>query len=115
MFLARVQASTWLKCKPKAEAKQHSCTIVNKSSGVLKYSRPRNSIPAAGTCTPFQAYVQADFHRNFRLGYDGLKNIPIWVAVISTKKHKRQRLRRQSVTAKREKSQAPKSITAIKT
>jgi len=31
-----------------------------------------------------------------------------WVAVISAKNHKRQRRKRQSVTAKREKSQTPK-------
>ena len=38
-----------------------------------------------------------------------------WVAVISAKKHKRQRHKRQSVTAKREKSQTPKFLTAILT
>jgi len=38
-----------------------------------------------------------------------------WVAVISTKNHKRQRRKRQSVTAKREKSQTPKVLTAIPT
>jgi len=37
----------------------------------------------------------------------------IRVAVISAKKHKRQRRKRQSVTAKREKSQTPKVLTAI--
>ena len=37
------------------------------------------------------------------------------VAVISAKKHKRQRRKRQSVTAKREKSQTPKVLTAILT
>jgi len=37
------------------------------------------------------------------------------VAVISAKKHKRQRRKRQSVTAKREKSQTPKVLTAIPT
>jgi len=37
------------------------------------------------------------------------------VAVISAKNHKRQRRKRQSVTAKREKSQTPKSLTAILT
>jgi len=37
------------------------------------------------------------------------------VAVISAKKHKRQRRKRQSVTAKREKSQTPKFITGIHT
>ena len=37
------------------------------------------------------------------------------VAVISAKKHKRQRRERQSVTAKREKSQTPKFLTAILT
>jgi len=39
----------------------------------------------------------------------------IWVAVISAKKHKRQRRKRQSVNAKREKSQTPKVLTAILT
>ena len=38
-----------------------------------------------------------------------------WVAVISAKNHKRQRRKRQSVTAKREKSQTPKFLTAILT
>jgi len=37
------------------------------------------------------------------------------VAVISAKKHKRQRRERQSVTVKREKSQTPKFLTAILT
>jgi len=37
------------------------------------------------------------------------------VAVISAKNHKRQRRERQSVTAKREKSQTPKVLTAILT
>ena len=37
------------------------------------------------------------------------------VAVISVKNHKRQRRKRQSVTAKREKSQTPKVLTAILT
>jgi len=36
-----------------------------------------------------------------------------WVAVISAKNRKRQRRKRQSVTAKREKSQTPKVLTAI--
>jgi len=35
------------------------------------------------------------------------------VAVISAKNHKRQRRKRQSQTAKREKSQTPKVLTAI--
>jgi len=35
------------------------------------------------------------------------------VAVISAKNHKRQRRKRQPVTAKREKSQTPKVLTAI--
>jgi len=38
-----------------------------------------------------------------------------WVAVISAKNHKRQRRKRQSVTAKREKSQTPQVLTAILT
>ena len=38
-----------------------------------------------------------------------------WVGVISAKKHKRQRRERQSVTAKREKSQTPKVVAAILT
>jgi len=37
------------------------------------------------------------------------------VAVISAKNHKRQRRKRQSVTAKREKSQTPKVLTAMPT
>jgi len=37
------------------------------------------------------------------------------VAVISAKKPKRQRRKRQSVTAKREKSQTPQFLTAIQT
>ena len=37
------------------------------------------------------------------------------VAAVSAKKHKRQRRKRQSVTAKREKLQTPKFITAIQT
>jgi len=37
------------------------------------------------------------------------------VAVISAKNHKRQHRKRQSVTAKREKSQTPKVLTAILT
>ena len=37
------------------------------------------------------------------------------VAVMSAKNHKRQRRKRQSVTAKREKSQTPKVLTAILT
>ena len=36
-------------------------------------------------------------------------------AVISAKNHKRQRRKRQSVNAKREKSQSPKFLTAILT
>ena len=39
----------------------------------------------------------------------------LWVAVVSAKNHKRQRRTRQSVTAKREKSQTPKVLTAILT
>jgi len=42
----------------------------------------------------------------------------IWlrrVAVTSAKNHKRQRRKRQTVTAKREKSQTPKVLTAILT
>jgi len=37
------------------------------------------------------------------------------VAAIGAKNHKRQRRKRQSVTAKREKSQTPKFLTAILT
>jgi len=39
----------------------------------------------------------------------------LWVAVISAKNRKRQRRKRQSVTAKREKSQTPKVLTTILT
>ena len=38
-----------------------------------------------------------------------------WVAVISAKSHKHQRRKRQYVTAKREKSETPKVLTAILT
>jgi len=48
------------------------------------------------------------------LGFVGFCE-PIWVAVISAKNHKRQRHKRQSVTANREKSQTPKVLTAILT
>ena len=40
------------------------------------------------------------------------KGFTFWVAVTSAKNHKRQRRKRQSVTAKREKSQTPKVLTA---
>jgi len=39
----------------------------------------------------------------------------IRVAVINAKNHKRQRRKRQSVTANREKSQTPKFKTAVQT
>jgi len=47
----------------------------------------------------------------------GMENTLVvgWVAVISAKNHKCQRRKRQSVTAKREKSQTPKVLTAILT
>jgi len=45
------------------------------------------------------------------LNGSGLKRI----AVLSAKNRKRQRRKRQSVTAKREKSQTPKVLTAIQT
>jgi len=44
-----------------------------------------------------------------------LQLIQFRVAVISAKNRKRQRRKRQSVTAKREKSQTPKVLTAILT
>jgi len=40
------------------------------------------------------------------------KGFTFWVAVTSAENHKRQRRKRQSVTAKREKSQTPKVLTA---
>jgi len=47
--------------------------------------------------------------------YQSYINKPnVMVAVISAKKHKRQRRKRQSVTAKRENSQTPKVLTAIR-
>jgi len=56
------------------------------------------------------AFVGAahDFYRTKMLNVS-------WVAVISAKSHKRQRRKRQSVTAKREKSQTPQVLTAILT
>jgi len=53
-----------------------------------------------------------------RTAHCNQKSTHLWkcrVAVISAKKHKRQRRKRQSVNAKREKSQTPKFITAIQT
>ena len=44
-----------------------------------------------------------------------LSCVPSRVAVIGAKNHKRQRRKRQSVTAKQEKSQTPKVLTAILT
>ena len=49
--------------------------------------------------------IKCVFRRDFKTD-DG-------VAVISAKNHKRQRGKRQSVNAKREKSQTPKDLTAI--
>jgi len=54
--------------------------------------------------------------RKLKIGFALLKsNRPTGVAVISAKNHKRQRRKRQSVTAKREKSQTPEVLTAILT
>jgi len=47
--------------------------------------------------------------------YYGFQRLHFRVAVISAKNHKRQRRKRRSVTAKREKSQTPKVLTAILT
>jgi len=44
-----------------------------------------------------------------------LRREQYWVAVINAKNHKRQRRKRKSVTAKREKSQTPKVLTSILT
>jgi len=58
-------------------------------------------------------------YKSFSLDYTKLENqasiLWIGVAVISAKNHKRKRRKRQSVTAKREKSQTPKVLTAILT
>ena len=52
---------------------------------------------------------------SYRLLPEIVRVMPVWVAVISAKNHKRQRRKRQSVTAKREKSQTPKVLTSILT
>jgi len=48
-------------------------------------------------------------------GANSVSTKKFWIAVMSAKNHKRQRRKRQSVTAKREKSQTPKVLTAILT
>ena len=52
---------------------------------------------------------------NLEIEKKNLRTINMRVAVISAKNHKRQRRKRQSVTAKREKSQTPKVLTAVLT
>ena len=66
-----------------------------------------------------QQVLQRTATREFSTGFKTLPLIlyplgPLYkVGVISAKNHKRQRRKRQSVTAKREKSQTPKVLTAI--
>jgi len=54
---------------------------------------------------------------NYHIGslFAGFPTFVIRAAVISAKNHKRQRRKRQSEAAKREKSQTPKVLTAILT
>jgi len=54
-------------------------------------------------------------YKKYTLCFELKMTLIFGVAVISAKKHKRQRRKRQSVTAKREKSQTPKVLTAILT
>ena len=63
------------------------------------------------------AKLQDPLGLNFFFGFrtTSLVGSGLGVAVISAKNHKRQRCKRQSVTAKREKSQTPNFITAIQT
>ena len=59
-------------------------------------------------------FVFVSFRKNIWVHNDTESGISR-VAVISAKNHKRQRRKRQAVTAKREKSQTPKVLTAIRT
>jgi len=60
-----------------------------------------------------QKYPRVEIDRTCSMGYQWAMGYHGRVAVISAKNHKRQRRKRQSVTAKREKSQTPKVSTAI--
>jgi len=59
--------------------------------------------------------AQEHWHHPYSYIYSKLGKLRFRVAVISAKNHERQRRKRQSVTAKREKSQTPKVLTAILT
>jgi len=85
------------------------CRIGNpvKSKALTKVHDEREAEPT------FQVWFNFSFSFKFTL-----KRKRWWqkrVAVISAKNHKRQRRKRQCVTAKREKSQTPKVLTAILT
>ena len=60
---------------------------------------------SAMACAPLRLFVDRS--------PAAFSTMTVRVAVISAKKHKRQRRKRQSVTAKREKSQTPKFMTVI--
>jgi len=63
-----------------------------------------------------RANTEFGLHGPARIPLSGELTSEIRVAVVSAKKHKRQqRRKRQSLTAKREKSQTPKFKTAIQT
>jgi len=73
----------------------------------------QNAALADFTALPKEILIENDSHKHlaqkFAERYFGTDLF--WVAVISAKNHERQRRKRQSVTAKREKSQTPKVLT----
>jgi len=81
-------------------------------------SRSRQPAAAAAitfaVASPFRAlfFTRAPCHETHLIPLSGFR-LRFRVAVISAKNHKRQPRKRQSVTAKREKSQTPKVLTAI--
>jgi len=78
-----------------------SVEVCSKNASVsierIEFKKIGNAVNLNGEC-----FLQRDV--------DFIAKVPtlnLWVAVISAKNHKRQRRKRQSVTAKREKSQTP--------
>jgi len=68
-----------------------------------------------GVCD-FSRFALTDWRlRRWRLLFLALMTATLWDALKSPKNRKRQRRKRESVTAKREKSQTPKFVTAILT
>ena len=98
---------------------------------VRPHARPGNCNGVANTNVKKQSFRGFKCETTFDLHLTCAKNIGIYfgcggtrfifcnctgrIAVISAKNHKRQLRKRQSVTAKREKSQTPKVLTSILT